>query len=299
MELYNSMLISETLPRGDGITVTWLGTAGLFISDRKTGILIDPYVSRFGMIKVLFQRPLEPDKELIRQWTEQLGKKCIRAVIVSHSHFDHSVDAPFFARETGAPLVGTESTLNIGRGAGLREDELKLVKPGQTISVGKFTVTFLESAHGPVFGSVPYPGIIEHPLVPPAKAKDYRLGGVFGILVSHPAGSILHHGSAGFIPGMYDGIRADMVFLGIAGRGDTEEYIREVPLRVRAGTLTPIHFDNFFKPLEAGMSLLPASIGFKEFCRTAGTHKSSFTLRTVPLGKPVRILPLNGQQLNR
>ncbi len=295
MDIYNAMLINEAPSPGTGLTVTWLGTAGIHITDGRTGILIDPYVSRFGMARVFFGRPLEPDQERIRQWTEKLCKTNIEAVIVSHSHFDHSVDAPFFAREAGAPLVGTESTLNIGRGAGLGEDALKQARPGQAITIGAFTIRFMESAHGPVFGKVPYPGVIDRPLIPPARAKDYRLGGVFGILISHPTGTILHHGSAGFIPGMYQGVRADIVLLGIAGRGDTEKYLEEVPLRVKAKTVIPVHFDNFFKPIEEGMSFLPASINFDEFRKTAGRHKSDFTVRTLPLARAVRLLPVNGQ----
>lgn len=293
MDLYNAMIINETPSSGTGVTVTWLGTAGVLISDARTGILIDPYVSRFGMARVFFQRPLAPDRDLVRQWAEKLGKKKIKAVIVSHSHFDHSLDAPFFAREAGAPLLGTESTLNVGRGAGLREDELRLVQPGRPITIGRFTITFLESAHGPVFGSVPYPGVIGKPLVPPARARDYRLGGVFGILISHPEGTILHHGSAGFIPGMYDKTRADIVLLGIAGRGDTGEYLREVPLRVKASTVIPVHLDNFFRPLEKGLSLLPGSLRFREFCDTAGRYRSNFAVRTLPLARAVRVLPVN------
>jgi L-ascorbate metabolism protein UlaG (beta-lactamase superfamily) len=290
MDLYNSMLISNNTSPQQGLTITWLGTAGVLISDGQTGILIDPYVSRSGMSKIIFSMSLVPNIELIRAWTERLGKRTIRAVIVSHSHFDHSLDAPFFARESGAPLVGTQSTLNIGRGAGLREQELKLVKPGDSMTIGRFTIRFIESSHGPVFGSVPYPGVIEKPLAQPARPKDYKLGGVFGILVMHPAGTILHHGSAGYIPGMYDSVRADLVLLGIAGRGDTIKYLSEVPLRVKANMVIPVHFDNFFKPIEDGMSFLPASIHFNEFCETARGYKSSFTLRTLPIGKPVRIL---------
>lgn len=295
MDIYNAMLVKEAPSTGTGLTVTWLGTAGTHITDGRTGLLIDPYVSRFGMARVFFGMALEPEKERIRQWVHKLGKTHIKAVIVSHSHFDHSIDAPFFARESGAPLFGTMSTLNIGRGAGLREDELKQVRPGQAITIGTFTIRFIESAHGPVFGKVPYPGVIDKPLAQPARAKDYRLGGVFGILISHPAGTILHHGSAGFIPGMYQGVRADIVLLGIAGRGDTEKYLEEVPLRVKAKTVIPLHFDNFFKPIDKGMSFLPASINFDEFCETAGRYRSDFEVRTMPLARAVQLLPVTSQ----
>jgi L-ascorbate metabolism protein UlaG (beta-lactamase superfamily) len=204
------------------VSITWLGTAGVLVSDGATGILIDPYVSRFGFFKIAMGLHLQPNKALVKSWTARLGKGRVGAVAVSHSHFDHCLDAPYFAMETGALLVGSESTLNAGRGVSLAEDRLKAVKLDQSITVGAFTLTFIESIHGPAFfGRVPYKGTIDKPLVPPRAAKDYKLGQTYAILISHPFGTILHHGSAGFIPGMYDGITADVVLLGIVGPGRT------------------------------------------------------------------------------
>ncbi len=294
MDLYNSLLIPEPPPVQGSVRMTWLGTAGVLLTDGKTGILIDPYVSRFGMRAIALGSPLEPDRALIKKWCGDLagdGQK-IAAVIVSHSHFDHAADAPFFALETGAPLIGTESTMNIGRGAGLPERLLLAVKPGRTMEFGDFTVRFIESAHGPAFlGRVPYPGMIDAPLVPPAAASRYRLGGVFSLLISHPSGTILHHGSAGFLPGMYDAVRADAVLLGITGREDTDNYLDQVMTGTGARLLVPIHHENFFKPIAGGMSFLPTA-GFNEFCKTAAKRRSAFSLHTVPLGKAVAILPL-------
>ena len=86
-----------------------------------------------------------------------------------------------------------------------------------------------------------------------------------------------------------------VVLLGIAGRGDTEKYLEEVPLRVKAKTVIPVHIDNFFKPIGECMSFLPASINFNEFCEAAGRYRSDFTVRTLPLARSVRILPVNGR----
>lgn len=86
---YESLLLdSDGLRQGD-VRLSWLGTAGTFISDGETGILIDPYVSRFRISAVAFRFPLKPDRTLIRNWVEKLGRGKINAVIVSHSHFDH------------------------------------------------------------------------------------------------------------------------------------------------------------------------------------------------------------------
>jgi L-ascorbate metabolism protein UlaG (beta-lactamase superfamily) len=276
----------------NSVNITWLGTAGVLVSDGETGILIDPYVSRFGFFKIAMGLRLQPKKALIKSWTAHLGASLVGAVVVSHSHFDHCLDAPYFAMETGAFLAGSESTLNAGRGASLAEERLKAVKPGQTITLGAFTLTFIESIHGPAFlGRVPYKGTIDKPLVPPRAAKDYKLGQTYAILISHPFGTILHHGSAGFIPGMYDGITADVVLLGIVGRGDTETYLTNIPVKLGARLVIPIHFDNFFVPLEKGLRILP-SAHFREFCAVADMHSDSFELKTLPLGEKVAILPV-------
>ncbi|MGB5217946.1 MAG: hypothetical protein WBN66_06570 [Smithella sp.] len=95
------------------VSITWLGTAGVLISDGATGILIDPYVSRFGLFKIALNIPLQPDKASIKKWTDRLGAKNIGGG-GSHSHFDHCLDAPYFAQETGALLIGSESTINVG-----------------------------------------------------------------------------------------------------------------------------------------------------------------------------------------
>ena len=274
------------------VNLIWLGTAGVLISDGDTGILIDPYVSRFGMIKVALGYPLQPDRKSITRWITRLGEKNIQAVVVSHSHFDHCLDAPYFVMETGALLVGSESTMNVGRGAGLAEKYLKIIIPDQIIKVGEFGLKFIESAHGPAFlGRVPYPGTIDKPLIPPRPAKDYKLGKTFSILITHPAGTIVHHGSAGFIDGMYEGVKADVVLLGIAGRGDTQKYLQNIPLRLEVKLVIPIHFDNFFVSLEKKMKYLPG-VKINEFLAAAKRYHDAFELKILPLGEKTPVLPL-------
>lgn len=286
---YQRLLVEQNAAPKGSLRVTWLGTAGIYLTDGKTGILIDPYVSRFGIGRVALGLPLEPNRALVRQWTGIFGRNNIDAVLVSHSHFDHAADAPYFAAEAHAPLVGTESTLNIGRGCGLAENQLIAAQYGSIMRFGNFTVTFIECAHGPAFlGRVPYPGVIDRPLVPPVKAANYRLGGIFALLIEHPAATLIHHGSAGFQPGMYDHTAADILLLGIAGRGDTDRYLENVVLPTRARLVIPVHLDNFFKPLETGLSLLPG-VRLGAFVRQAEKHRTSFSLNTLPFCREVAL----------
>ncbi len=274
------------------VYLRWLGTAAVLISDENTGILIDPYVSRFGIFKVAMGLPLQPDLEAVARCVACLEGINIQAVVVSHSHFDHCLDAPYFARETGSLLIGSESAVNVGKGAGLEDRYLRTVSPKQVIQIGHFSLRWIESAHGPAFlGRVPFPGVIDRPLIPPRPARDYKLGKTFSIMITHPAGAIVHHGSAGFIEGMYEGMKADVVLLGIAGRSNSGEYLQNVPLQLEAKRVIPIHFDNFFTPLEKKMKYLPG-VKVNEFLTAADRYRNHFKIKMIAMNEKSAILPV-------
>ncbi|MGZ9014741.1 MAG: MBL fold metallo-hydrolase, partial [Burkholderiales bacterium] len=119
-ESYQQLQIPKTETQG-GIQAVWMGTAGFYVSDGTTAVLIDPFVSRYGLVHVGLGRDIQPDAEAIREWMKTLNPVNVSLVIVSHSHFDHALDAPIFAALTGGVLVGSASTLNVGKGVGLPE----------------------------------------------------------------------------------------------------------------------------------------------------------------------------------
>jgi L-ascorbate metabolism protein UlaG (beta-lactamase superfamily) len=262
----------------------WLGTAGLFVSDGETSFYIDPYVSRVSVLKVIAGAKLSPDIKGIDDCISRTSGQKAAAVLVGHSHFDHLLDAAVFASKTGAMLAGSESTANVGRGAGLPEEKLRVIKNGSALNLGAFNIRFIEGIHGPAFlGRIPYPGVIEKPVALPARASDYRLGGFFGMAINHPMGTFIHHGSAGWIPGMYQGIKADTVFICLAGRKDTRSYLDEVARKTGARSIIPIHHDWFFKPFEKGLSLLKG-VRIDEFISAAMKIVPGTEIRFVPVG---------------
>ena len=294
MKTYESLMLPPAgQAPGDAprVTATWLGTAGIYLEDGTTGILIDPFVTRSPLLKVFLGMDLKTEPGAVEAWIRDLALKNVQGVLVSHSHYDHSMDAPEFARQLNAPLFGSESTANIGRGAGLPEEQIRVVEPGRPVRMGDFEVTFLESRHGPaLFGRIPYPGEVLEPLVPPASVGAYRLGETYSILIAHPCGRVLHHGSAGFKPGVLEKVQAEVVLLGIAGRQDTEEYLHQVVDAVGARRVIPIHFDNFFRPLSKPARPL-YRVKLQEFFRTAGKHRPALNVEALPLCKPVSLFP--------
>jgi L-ascorbate metabolism protein UlaG (beta-lactamase superfamily) len=272
------------------VRVVWMGTAGLYITDGETGIYIDPFVSRYGLRKVGLGFRLNPDHELIEKWIKISGGHHASAVLTSHSHYDHAMDAPYFAARTGALIAGSLSTANVARGAGLPEKQIRVIADGEQMVIGKFTATFIKSIHSPVFfGRIPWPGEITEPLRPPAPASAYREGGTYAIVLSHPRGTLLHYGSAGIKPGIFENISAEAVFLSLGGRQDTPSLLTHVVAPVRAERVIPIHYDNFFAPLDAGDSCL-IGVDMNEFQRSAADFPG-ISVTFPPLGRELVLFP--------
>ena len=57
------------------------------------------------------------------------------------------MDAPEVARRTGAMLMGSEATANIGRGWGLPEEQIQVLSHRVPVQLGAFVITPIESRH--------------------------------------------------------------------------------------------------------------------------------------------------------
>jgi L-ascorbate metabolism protein UlaG (beta-lactamase superfamily) len=272
------------------VAVRFMGTSTILLDDGTTQILVDGFFSRPGVLLL----PIAPNKPVIESAMAraQIGNR-LKAVLVAHSHYDHVLDAPAVARLTGARLVGSESTANVGRGGGLPNSQIDIIRHLQELDFGDFHVTVFRSPHAP---NMVFPGEIVAPLAPPKWASSYREGGSYSFLVTHHGFSILIHPSANVSKDLYKDVRADVVFLGIGGLINQKSkffwgYLWELR---RTGTrvVIPIHWDDFTKPLSAGLRLPPKSTddvamtmkGLQFYAKAR-----HFRLRTMPLFDPVDI----------
>lgn len=241
-----------------GLTVTFLGVSTLLFDDGETAILTDGFFTRPGLLSVVTR--IAPDSARIMQTLSRAGITRLAAVIPVHSHYDHAMDAPYVAKWTGAELVGSSSTANIGRGAGLSADRIRVPAIGETIHYGRFSVTLLRSEHVP--SPFLMPGEISSPLTPPARTKDYRLGECYSLIVRHDGRTIVVQGSAGFIPGALKDVKADVVYLGVATLGKQSAGYRdslwnEVVAATGAKRVIAIHWDDFMRPLTKPLRPMP------------------------------------------
>ena len=222
--------------------------------------MTDGFFSRPGLLTVGTQR-ISPSLPRIDGCLTRLGVERLDAVLPVHTHFDHAMDSPTVARRTGARLVGGTSAAFIGRGAGLPDDRLLVVTPGDPVSLGAFDVTLVAGDHCPPDR---FPGLITSPVVPPVKASAYRCGEAWSTLIHHRPTDrrLLVVGSAGFVPGALNGRRADVVYLGVGQLGLQPErylvdYWNEAVRTVGARRVVLIHWDDFFRPLHHPLRALP------------------------------------------
>lgn len=242
------------------VTITWMGVSTLLVDDGSTPLLTDGFFSRPGLLDVATRR-ISPSPVLIDDALSRAGITRLDAVLPVHTHYDHALDSAVVAARTGALVVGGTSAANIARGQGLPEDRIKVVAPGTELGFGAFTVRFLCSEHCPPDR---FPGEITAPVVSPAKTSAFRCGEAWSIVMHHRTTDrrLLIQGSAGFVAGALDGVRAEVVYLGVGQLGlqprdYIERYWNETVRTVGARQVVLIHWDDFFRPLSKPLRAIP------------------------------------------
>ena len=257
-----------TEEKSTGLRVTFLGVSTLLFEAGGTAILTDGFFSRPGKPLPLL-RKVAPNRDVITRCLSRAGITKLEAVIVLHSHLDHALDAPEVVLQTGARLVGSESTRNIGLGYGLPKERIQVIQADKPQPFGPFQITMIPTWHSPVsllklFGvdHILLDGEITEPLEQPARGLAYKEGGSYTLLVEHDGRTILVQASAGFERGALRGRPAEVVFLGIGTLGKLprqhrEDYWREVVEAVAPKRIIPIHWDDFSRPLDEQLVPLP------------------------------------------
>lgn len=287
---------------GSEVTARWFGVSTILFDDGETQVLIDGFISRPTLLESLLGLPVTSDVPMINYVLNEYGMQRLAAIIPAHSHHIHAMDIGAIANRSSASIIGSESTANIARGAGVPEDQIIVVEPGAAYTFGNFTVTLIPCPHAPIGlrGGVPLPGTVDEPLVTPAPVDAWRMGGAYSIVVSHPQGTTIVQGSAGFARGALDEVEADVVMLGVGmlsglGRDYAERYWQSLVTATGATTVIPVHFEDFTRPF-GEIVLMPAILD--NFVNTAtwlrefrDTWDSDTQIYLPVFGEPMELYP--------
>ncbi len=218
------------------ITLKWLGVGGIELKAGSRIMLIDPYFTRIPLSKLLFGKA-STDKKIFNG----IIKSCDH-LMVTHPHFDHIMDVPDIIKETKCRVYGSPNTLKILSLTGVPSRLMYGVKPGDILDFDEFKIEIFESTHGITPGFTA--GKLKTSLKPPIKPLEYRMD--------------ICHGYYIFIE--------NIVLMTDPGRNNKNLKTRKVDIllinpcynkiyfnflieQIHPEIIIPIHWDNFFKPL--------------------------------------------------
>ena len=207
---------SSTPARAADVTVRWLGHAAFeIVSPGGTRLLIDPFISG---------NPAVPDS--LKPLSRYEGANAPAAILVTHSHFDHTQDAKAIAAATGAPVVSAYEWVAT---LGLPEAQTKGGNVGGTFRFGDVLVHLVPAVHSSDPGGRP-----------------------LGFVLEFSGGRTLYHtgdtwifGDMALIQQLY---RPSIILLG-AGGGPYTEDPNTAALAIRKyfhpAVIVPMHFGTF------------------------------------------------------
>ena len=266
MSPFLSRLPASLVDRSGGdpagpLRLRYLGTAGFVLEGAGRTVVVDPFLTRPGLVETGLSR-LVPDEARLRRVLPRADE-----VLVGHSHFDHVLDAPVLCAQTGARLIGSPDVAMVGRAAGLPEHQIVETRGGDDIPLGLAgVVRGLPSRHGRVYGGrVTLPGFIPRPPPWPPRLTDLPHGLVLNWAIELAGVRVVHIDSADFIDAELAGRRCDVLCLCAIGRAWRPAYTRTAVELLRPKVVVACHWDWFFTPYEDEPLLLPG-VDLPGFC---------------------------------
>jgi L-ascorbate metabolism protein UlaG (beta-lactamase superfamily) len=227
-------------------------------------ILVDPYLSRLPLLSDASRmtraesadRPLVDQGMAVKPDTAAVEAHVQHAdfILLTHSHVDHILDAPYIALKTGATVIGHESAMNVMRASGVPQSKLITVRGGEDYAFNEFSVKTVPSLHSALFDKHYFQtGIIPPSVRPPFKLGDLIEGGSLAYLIRMGGHEILAFGSMNYIEREVAGLRPDVVLM---GAGESRKEINDYAGRLMRALgfpaiVLPTHWDNYFVPFDA------------------------------------------------
>ena len=258
LERYSHLVVADVspaAPAGGEVRVTYLGTNGFQFDSSNHALLVDPYFSRINLWRVVLGSPVQPDENRIDNAMKHLASK-VDAIVVTHGHVDHLLDAPVLMRKTEARLIGSRTAVELAARAGVPASRCHAVTEGDELRVGPWRIRAFAATHDRLFWIVPFEGEVRGS-GPPRRTADWVSGEPLAYLIEI-AGQRIFIDSGGtpavLPPG--DIAPVDLAILG-AALPDSRARFSAAVRRLHPRYVSPTHQDNFFRPLSAGFQFGP------------------------------------------
>ena len=267
---YTELVVSDsaTSPRS-GVRVIYLGTNGYQLEFKGHALLIDPYFSRVDLLSVAVGSRIQPDISRIADGMRHLTPR-VDAILVTHGHFDHLLDAPIIMSKTHTCLIASRSSIDLVRQLPARSvthsiagapdasafaKRFDTVTAGDVRRIGPWKIRVLAAAHDRLFGKVPFDRHEPRSAGPPQRASDWICGEPLAFLIEIN-GQCIYIDSGGTSAQLPPNDRVDLAILGMA-LPDSRARLPAALERLQPRYVLPSHQDNFFLPLSDGFQFGP------------------------------------------
>lgn len=239
--------IFSSLVLAEDVKVTWLGVAGLKITDGTTTILIDPVFTKPSIRHWIFNSEFRSNKELVSESLKTVKVTSADAIFSSHTHFDHAVDLIEIANQTNATIFGGISIERMIYAEKNDKTKYQKLSDRQELNLGDFKVIAYRRSHAPIIHAIEWkflPGEIYETFN--YKFYDYREGEIWSYRIEHPrARLIIDQGSHLFEQNKKYKDQTDVYFLGVANKKSLSDLVENNIAVINAAKVIPLHFDFF------------------------------------------------------
>ena len=253
LEKYSSRVVADQNPNApppsNAIRVTYLGVNGFQFETNDHALLVDPYFTRVGLWAGALNERIESDPNRVAEGLKHVRSR-VDAILVTHAHFDHLLDAPEIMRRTHARLIAGPTAVRLVTSFGISGTACRAVKAGSVQRIGPWTIRVFAAQHDRLFGKIPFTG--RPALSKPVKASDWGVGEPLAFVIE-AAGKRIYIDSGG-IPGSPPDAHVKDVDLAILGAAlpDSRERFAEAVRQLRPRYIFPSHQDNMFAPFDRG-----------------------------------------------
>jgi L-ascorbate metabolism protein UlaG (beta-lactamase superfamily) len=220
--------------KDQSLAFRWLGVAGMEFTLGGHTLLIDPFLSR-PPLKNVFMGRVSPDIQLIKEKIKKADH-----ILITHAHYDHLLDVPVIARQTGAQVCGSTNVCRLLQVHQVSLAQLHELYPFDEIELPYAHIRVIPARHPsiPGYGS----GKLKSNLKPPLHLRDYRMDECFSYLIDFEKIKLLIWSSIN----SQHAQPADVLFLrSVANQSWYDEMLDNVHPRL----VIPTHWDNLFLPL--------------------------------------------------
>jgi reactive intermediate/imine deaminase len=259
-----SATAAAALGRGE-VRLTYLGNAGWEITDGRTIVLVDPFLTQFARWTRTGPAPDIAPGALYPADTALIDAHVQRAdfILITHGHPDHALDAGYISRRTGAVIIGHETAANLARAYDVPDSSLITVIGGEDYEFGDFSLRVIPNIHSALDHKHYYNntrgivGTAPRGLRAPLRRKDYVEGGNLAYLLRIGGHEILIMGSMNFIEREMEGLRPDIALVGAnSQRLEIRDYTGRL-LRAlgQPAIVIPSHADGYGDPNPSAAAL--------------------------------------------